>query len=164
MDTMHGSMEETWEPPMRDRIRARSAMKANRRIDRSTRGALDEAASSPEAALRRLDELDREWDVDRAVMLNFGVVGALTALAGMRNLRRHGKLGGWGVFFWVQMGFLIHHAVRGWCPPLPVFRRLGFRSSKEICAERCALEERLFASDPVDAAVVVIEAEPPPPY
>ena len=156
---MQTAMEGTWEPPLSDRIRAHSAERANRRIDRATRGALDEAASSPEAALRRLRELDREWDVDRAVMLNFGVIGALTAMAGMRNLRRRRRLGGWGVFFWVQMGFLVHHAVRGWCPPLPVFRRLGFRSSKEICAERCALEQRLFESDPIEA-VVVLEAEP----
>ena len=48
-------------------------------------------------------------------------------------------MGGWGLLFWTQMGFLVHHAVKGWCPPLPVFRRLGFRSAQEISAERVAL-------------------------
>jgi hypothetical protein len=23
-------------------------------------------------------------------------------------------------------GFLLQHALQGWCPPVPVFRRLGF--------------------------------------
>ncbi|HVV88099.1 MAG TPA: hypothetical protein VHE35_33895 [Kofleriaceae bacterium] len=151
---------ETWTPPTEDRIRAHSSPEANRRIDDQTRGALDVAALSPEAAMMRLAELDREWDLDRAVMLSFGVLGALTARAAMRSLRARGRLGGWGLLFWAQVGFLVHHAVRGWCPPVPVLRRLGFRSSQEISAERCAIESSLAALDPVtDATVIVVEAE-----
>ena len=37
-------------------------------------------------------------------------------------------------------GFLLQHAVQGWCPPVPVFRRLGFRTANEIDAERYALK------------------------
>lgn len=124
--------------PAHDRIREHTADKVNRRIDRETRGALDEAALSVEARRKRLAELDREWTIDRALMLNFGIVGAISAFKAMSNIRR-GRIGGWGVMFWVQMGFLIHHAVRGWCPPMPLFRRLGYRSEQEISAERCAL-------------------------
>ncbi len=40
-------------------------------------------------------------------------------------------------------------AVRGWCPPVSVLRRLGFRSDKEIAAERVALEKRLAVSQGV---------------
>jgi hypothetical protein len=36
--------------------------------------------------------------------------------------------------------FLLQHAVQGWCPPLPVFRRLGFRTAAEIDRERYALK------------------------
>ena len=36
-------------------------------------------------------------------------------------------------------GFLLQHAVQGWCPPVPVLRRLGFRTPNEIDAERFAL-------------------------
>lgn len=129
-----------WTPPTEDRIRQHTSDASNRRIDRETRGAIAEAAASPESARERLEELDREWNVDRALMLNFGVIGALTGAKAMANLRSRGRIGGWGVFFWVQMGFLIHHAVRGWCPPMPLFRRLGFRSAREIAAERCALQ------------------------
>jgi hypothetical protein len=32
------------------------------------------------------------------------------------------------------------HAVQGWCPPIPMLRRLGFRTSFEIEEERQALK------------------------
>ena len=91
----------------------------------------------------RLSELDREWNVDRALMLNFALVGGLSASLAMRSLKRTGRLGGWGAMFFTQIAFLAHHAIRSWCPPMPLFRRLGYRSSAEICAERVALEQRL---------------------
>ena len=34
---------------------------------------------------------------------------------------------------------MIQHALQGWCPPLAVLRRLGFRTAKEINEERFAL-------------------------
>ena len=37
-------------------------------------------------------------------------------------------------------GFLLQHAVQGWCPPLPVLRRLGVRTADEINQERFALK------------------------
>ena len=63
----------------------------------------------------------------------------------MRSIYRRRKLGGWGALFITQMMFLAHHAIRRWCPPLPVFRRLGLRSAREIEAERMSLQRRLEA-------------------
>src|SRR5947209_467245 len=40
----------------------------------------------------------------------------------------------------VVAGFLLQHAVQGWCPPVPVFRHLGFRTQSEIEEERYALK------------------------
>jgi hypothetical protein len=37
--------------------------------------------------------------------------------------------------------FYVQHSLRGWCPPLPVLRRLGFRTPMEIELERAALKE-----------------------
>ena len=130
--------------PSTDLIRERTADSANRKIDRLTRGAIAEVEDSPDRIRERLAELDREWNVDRALMANFAIAGAISGGLAMRSLKRTGRLGGWGKLFWVQMSFLLHHAVRGWCPPMPVMRRLGFRSPREICAERCALEHRLM--------------------
>ena len=126
-----------------DTIRDRTSEATNRRIHRDTRAALDQAGDSPSRIRARLAELDREWTVDRALMLNFAIVGSLTASLTMRTLYRERKLGAWGALFFTQMAFLAHHAIWRWCPPMPVFRRLGFRSAREISDERAVLLLRL---------------------
>jgi hypothetical protein len=37
-------------------------------------------------------------------------------------------------------GFLLQHALQGWCPPVPFFRRRGVRTEAEIDRERYALK------------------------
>lgn len=44
--------------------------------------------------------------------------------------------------------FLLQHAVQGWCPPLPVFRRLGVRTAREIHEEILALKAMRGDFDP----------------
>jgi hypothetical protein len=36
--------------------------------------------------------------------------------------------------------FLFQHAIQGWCPPVPILRRMGFRTAHEIEQERNALK------------------------
>jgi hypothetical protein len=38
------------------------------------------------------------------------------------------------------LGFLLLHGTQGWCPPLPLFRRLGVRTRSEIERKRFALK------------------------
>lgn len=76
-------------------------------------------------------------------MLNFAALGAVSAAMSVRSIMRKGHPGAWGTLFFTQLGFLAYHAIRGWCPPLPVFRRVGFRSANEIGAEREVLHEAL---------------------
>jgi hypothetical protein len=40
----------------------------------------------------------------------------------------------------VVFSFFLQHAVQGWCPPLPVFRRMGVRTRREINREKYALK------------------------
>jgi hypothetical protein len=134
------------EATVHDRIREHTRDSVNKRIDRQTLGALADSVGSTQETVARLRELDREWNVDRALMLNFSVLGALTGGLAMRSLARTGRFGGWGVMFCTQLAFLAFHAIRGWCPPLPVFRRLGFRTAEEIAAEREVLHQSLAHS------------------
>lgn len=128
-----------------DPIREKTSEAVNARIDRETRGAIDEASESTIHLRERLIELDHEWDVDRALMLNFAVIGGLSASLTLLHVARTGRPGFFGALLYTQLGFLAYHAIKRWCPPLPLFRRLGFRTSHEICAERIALHERLRA-------------------
>jgi hypothetical protein len=46
----------------------------------------------------------------------------------------------WFVLPAIVSGFLLRHAIQGWCPPVPVLRRLGIRTRLEIERERYALK------------------------
>ena len=46
----------------------------------------------------------------------------------------------WLVLPAVVNAFFLQHAIQGWCPPLPVLRRLGFRTVQEIENERFTLK------------------------
>ena len=48
--------------------------------------------------------------------------------------------------------FLFQHAVQGWCPPVPILRRMGFRTADEINRERYALKALRGDFQPVQAA------------
>ena len=120
-----------------DRVRRHTAPHVNDNLDRLADVSVERCASSGrDAIVARLGQLDREWDIDRALMVNFALLGGLTHELGERYT-------GWKHFFRAQMGFLLLHAVVGWCPPVVVFRRLGFRTAKEIAAERSELVARL---------------------
>ena len=46
----------------------------------------------------------------------------------------------WSTLPAVVAGFLLQHAAQGWCPPLPLMRRMGVRTRDEINQERYALK------------------------
>ena len=113
-----------------DRVRAHTSQAVNARIDRSTDGSLAQASDDSEYALRRLGELEREWEIDRAILLGFAAMGSVALTLGLRKDWR------WRFPLAGQIAFLLLHATIGWCPPAMVLRRLGVRTRQEIEAER----------------------------
>ncbi|MDQ3367474.1 MAG: hypothetical protein M3680_18800 [Myxococcota bacterium] len=136
-----------WRPPRYDLIRRHTTDRVNRVLDQETRSVLAQIGDEPHAIRQRLGALDREWHLDRALMGLFSVLGTVTAHRSMSALRHGRRWSPWRALFWAQLGFLMHHAVRGWCPPVTLLRRIGFRSAQEISAERVVLEKRLASSD-----------------
>jgi hypothetical protein len=92
------------------------------------------AAAGHEAIDRRLQELDREWDIERTLEANAAVVSLIGSALGVAVDRRFFALPA------VVAGFLLQHALQGWWPPVPLFRHLGVRTSSEIDHERYALK------------------------
>jgi hypothetical protein len=118
-----------------DRVRAHTAADVIERLDDRLRRRIDECrAAGPAAIARRLEELDREWDIERLLEANAASLATLGAVAGL-VWRRSALL-----VPVVVGGFLLQHAIQGWCPPLAVFRRLGVRTRREIDLERFALK------------------------
>jgi hypothetical protein len=92
------------------------------------------AAAGEEAIDRRLAELDQEWDIERTLEANAASVSLIGCALGAFIDRRLFVLPA------LVAGFLLQHAVQGWCPPVTFFRRRGFRTQSEIEQERYALK------------------------
>jgi len=121
-------------PASARRVERNTPDEINRERQAEIRASLRYQASRPDEVPARLAEVDREWDIERALQANAAAVSliglALTALVDRRFL-----LLPVGV-----AGLLMQHAIQGWCPPVPLLRRLGFRTPAEICEERCGLK------------------------
>ncbi len=92
------------------------------------------AAAGSAAIDRRLKALDQEWDIERVLEANAASISLLGLGLGALYHRR------WFLLQAAVAGFLLQHAIHGWCPPIPVFRRLGIRTPNEIQQERNALK------------------------
>jgi hypothetical protein len=115
------------------RIAENTAAPVNRRIVDEMEEQVRYFADYPEEIESRLWELDREWDVERVLEANAAVLALAGIVFGFANRKLL-------VLPAVVTGILLQHALQGWCPPVPIFRRLGIRTHSEIEAERHALK------------------------
>lgn len=73
--------------------------------------------------------------VERMLEVNASML-ALTGLALALAVTVNRK---WLLLPGIVLPFLLQHGLQGWCPPLPVLRRLGVRTRGEIDREKYAL-------------------------
>jgi hypothetical protein len=121
-------------PSTVNRVPAHTAEHVNQQIRRRTERSVEYYRQHPQQIGRRLRELEREWDIERTLEANAATLVVAGAVLGLTVDRK---------FLGIPLvvgGFLLQHALQGWCPPLPVFRRLGLRTAAEIQDERSALE------------------------
>jgi len=117
------------------RVPQQTAEHVNEQIRRRTEESVRRvAAGGPAAIARRLKELDEEWDTERTLEANAATLVTIGSALAVAVDRR------FGLVPLVVGGFLLQHALQGWCPPLPVFRRYGVRTQSEIEQERYALK------------------------
>lgn len=118
----------------RDRVPAHTSAEVNQTIENRTIGRLEYYAGNPAQIESRLQELDEEWDVERTLETNASILSLLGLTMGFMVSRR------WFLLPLAVQSFFLQHALQGWCPPLPILRRYGFRTSEEIERERTALK------------------------
>jgi hypothetical protein len=118
----------------RQRVPSHSARSVNERIRLTTERRVRFFSEHPERISRRLRELDDEWDIERAIEANAAALAFSGLALGAGRDRR------WLALPALVTAFLFQHAIQGWCPPVPILRRLGFRTSYEIDEERRALQ------------------------
>jgi hypothetical protein len=133
-------------PDTKERVAQNTAEEINQRIHQQIeRNIMQFASGGPEAIERRLAELDREWDIERyleTMAPTFSLAGLVLGLTKNRL---------WLLVPAVVQTFFLQHALQGWCPPVPVLRRLGVRTMDEINEERYALKALRGDFESVDA-------------
>ncbi|MDF2685140.1 MAG: hypothetical protein K0S55_321 [Clostridia bacterium] len=81
----------------------------------------------------RIKKLKHEWDTERVLEANAAALVVISTILGFKNRYWLLLTGTVGIF-------LLNHAIKGWCPPVPLIRKMGIRTTEEINNERVALK------------------------
>jgi hypothetical protein len=104
----------------------------------------------------QIEPLNYEWYTERFLETGAASIILASSLLGFAK----GKLS-----YYLLSGtvgyFLLQHALEGWCPPLPVLRALGIRTSEEINNHKTALKiiRGDFSSDVKDPEQLLVQVE-----
>ena len=124
-----------------DRVRSSTASHVNEEIDLQTDINIHRYKGKSRAEiLERIQMLDKEWDIERVLEVNASTLALSGLILGLTKNRK------WLFLPGIVLPFLLQHGLQGWCPPLPLLRRLGIRTRGEIDREKYALKVRLEKS------------------
>lgn len=122
-------------PNETDRVRRNTTPEVLAGIDARIEENIRHYAAQPQHVInRRIEELTQEWSVERWLEANASSLALSSLLLGLTTSKK------WFLLTGGVLGFLLLHAVEGWCPPLPVLRRIGVRTRGEIDREKYALK------------------------
>jgi hypothetical protein len=128
---MHQPMQHAGDP---DRVRANTWPPVNHWLDQRAEERVHYHAASGDTLTRRVEELGREWDFERVLEAEASSVGLAGLALGLFVSRTFLVVPG------VAAAMVLLHALQGWYPLLPLFRRLGIRSQDEIDRGRYAMK------------------------
>ncbi len=121
-------------PDTTGKVEQHTARRINLQIrEKMIADAFDYARKSDAEISVRIKQLDREWDTERLLEAASGMLVLLSIGVGFILDSR------WFILAGVVGLFLLQHALQGWCPPLPIIRKLGYRTANEINEEKTAL-------------------------
>jgi hypothetical protein len=136
------------------RTRRLTAEWLNTRFQRESEARLAYFAHHSEQIGQRLQELDEEWDVERAIEVEAAGTVLTGTLLGIALSRK------WFLLPAFAAAMLLLRNIRGEYPLLSLFRRMGFRTANEIAEERYALKalrgdfEQVDGTDPQPQAAL----------
>lgn len=122
-------------PPTAKRVQYNTTEKVNRKICRNAMQNIDRYEGANFKTLTgRLKELNKEWDTERFLETNAAALVLISTALGVYKSRK------WFLLTGTVGLFLLQHALQGWCPPLPILRKLGVRTEAEINDEKNAIK------------------------
>lgn len=123
-------------PTTVERVPINTPEEINEQIRQKTQASIDSYRHSGRARIRqRLQELDEEWDIERTLEANASTLMLAGLALGITTDKRFLAIPA------LVSGFLLQHALQGWCPPLPILRSMGIRTASEIDEEKYTLKQ-----------------------
>jgi len=118
-----------------DKVRANSPPKINQAIDTEIAAMVRFYADKTDYEIgTRIEERGKERDIGSI----FEVRVATSSLMGIIFGLKKSKI--WLILPAITSFFLLQYAIQGWCPPVSILRRFGFRTRQEIDLEKYALK------------------------
>jgi len=122
-------------PPSTKRVELKTNKKVNQIIKTKTVNRIKQYMNTtPEDITRRIKQLNNEWDTERVLETNASIFIVISIVLGFFISSN------WFIFAFIVGFFLLVHAIYGWCPPLPIIRRLGVRTPEEINDEKTVMK------------------------
>jgi hypothetical protein len=122
-------------PATSERVAENTCDAVNQRIRQQTDARVAWlVGAGPAAVDHRLRQLEEEWDIERCLETMAPTLTLAGIALGAGVSRK------WLALPIVVQSFFLQHALQGWCPPIPLLRRLGVRTAEEIAEERYALK------------------------
>ncbi|WML35419.1 DUF2892 domain-containing protein [Clostridium sp. OS1-26] len=119
-----------------NRVQCHTSDKANQKIKEETLNNINYYRGRSDVEIsNRIKELNNEWDIERFLETNASILIVLGSILSITSNKKY-----WPFFTGAIGGFLLQHAIKGWCPPLPIIRNLGIRTSSEIDEEKFYLK------------------------
>jgi len=117
------------------RLRLGTEDEMDARIDREIEASVSYCARRGSIEIsQRLNELDREWSIERVIELKAACLAFFGVVLGILGRKR------WLFLSGIVLPFLFEQAVEGTSAPFRLLRRLGLRTQGEIDRERNALK------------------------
>jgi hypothetical protein len=118
-----------------DRVRANTPPEINQAIDTEIAAMVRFYASKTNYEIgKRIEELDKEWDIGSIIEIRASTASLIGIILGLKKSKT------WFILPAIASTFLLQYAVQGWCPPVSILRRFGFRTRQEIDLEKYALK------------------------
>lgn len=136
-------------PPTTKRVALNTNPNTNKNIRNNTLRRINIYKNSSDKILSdNVDKLNHEWDVERVLELSAASVILGSTIMGLKTNKKY-----WFLMSGTVGLFLLQHSLQGWCPPVPLVRKCGIRTSEEINNEKIVY--KLLKDDFADKATNV---------
>ncbi len=98
-----------------DRVKQATPNSINQKIEAETWNRIAEFGNKSCSEITdRINELEKEWDIERYLGVNMSTLAMSGLAAGVFTKNKN-----WFALPATVLAFFFQHAVQGWCPPLP---------------------------------------------